>query len=200
MNHPTDAQLYDLALKITEEAALSPEEKEHMRHIADCDSCYRMICCLLAMQDITGHISAFSAEVSPAVFQVPVRERISAVIHLAVNAVGAVLNQIENSANGWAFRRTPMALTGARSAENRSATATKKLTDSGNSQTFVAYDPSKKLLMIQIDSTDCETEPQASILHPDGSRTEVIFEKWEHLFWAEVQGLDDGEYELILQK
>ena len=186
MKHPTDDQLYDLAKKIAAEEDFSQEEKEHMRHIADCDDCYHMICCLLAMQDVVQHISDLSQEVSPAVFQVPVREKISAVIRLAVSTVNTALNQIEDGANAWAFRRAP--------------NATKKLTDSGNSQTFVAYDPNKKLLMIQIDSRDCESEPHASILLPNGNKVEVAFEKREHLYWAEVQGLEDGEYELILQK
>lgn len=200
MRHPNDEQLYDLAKKIAAEEDFSQEEKEYMRHIADCDDCYHMICCLLAMQDVAQHISDFSQEVSPSVFQVPVREKISAVIRLAVSTVNTALNQIEDGANAWAFRRAPMALAGVRSIGKRPANATKKLTDSGNSQTFVAYDPNKKLLMIQIDSRDCESEPHAYILLPNGNKIEVAFEKREHLYWAEVQGLEDGEYELLLQK
>lgn len=200
MRHPTDDQLYDLAKKIAAEENFSQEEKEYMRHIADCDDCYHMICCLLAMQDVVQHISDLSQEVSPAVFQVPVRENISAVIRLAVNTVNSVLDQIEDGANVWAFRRAPMALTGVRSIGKRPANATKKLTDSSNSQTFVAYDPGKKILMIQIDSADCEAEPHASILLPSGDRIEVQFEKHEHLFWAEVEGLQEGEYEIFLEK
>lgn len=200
MRHPTDEQLYDLAKKIAAEEDFSQEEKEYMRHIADCDDCYHMICCLMAMQDAVQHISDLSQEISPAVFQVPVREKISAVIRLAVSTVNTALNQIEDGANAWAFRRAPMALAGVRSIGKRPANATRKLTDSGNSQTFVAYDPSKKLLMIQIDSRDCESEPHASILLPNGNKVEVTFEKREHLYWAEVQGLEDGEYELVLEK
>lgn len=200
MRHPTDDQLYDLAKKIAAEEDFSQEEKEFMRHIVDCDECYHMICCLMAMQDAVQHISDLSQEISPAVFQVPVRETISAVIRLAVSTVNTALNQIEDGANAWAFRRAPMALAGVRSIGKRPANTTKKLTDSGNSQTFVAYDPSKKLLMIQIDSRDCESEPHASILLPNGNKVAVTFEKREHLFWAEVQGLEDGEYELVLEK
>jgi hypothetical protein len=152
------------------------------------------------MQDAVQHISDISHEVSPSVFQVPVREKISAVIRLAVSTVNSALSQIEDDANAWAFRRAPMALAGVRSIGKRPANTTKKLTDTGNSQTFVAYDPSKKLLMIQIDSRDCESEPYAFILLPNGDKVEVTFEKREHLYCAEVQGLEDGEYQLLLQK
>lgn len=200
MRHPTDDQLYDLAKKIAAGEDFSQEEKEFMRHIVDCDDCYHMICCLMAMQDAVQHISDISHEVSPSVFQVPVREKISAVIRLAVSTVNSALSQIEDDANAWAFRRAPMALAGVRSIGKRPANTTKKLTDTGNSQTFVAYDPSKKLLMIQIDSRDCESEPYAFILLPNGDKVEVTFEKREHLYCAEVQGLEDGEYQLLLQK
>lgn len=200
MRHPTDTQLNDLAKKIAAEADLSQDEREHMRHIADCDNCYRMICCLMAMQDVALHISDFAQEALPAVFEVPVREKISAVIRLAVTAVSSALVQIGDGLDGWAFRSVPTALQGARSAKKHPAGATKKLVDSGNSQTFVAYDPNQKLLMIQLDSKDCEAEPQAVILLPDGSEQEVAFERRENVFWAEVRDLEDGEYELILRK
>ncbi len=200
MRHPNDDQLYDLAQKIAADEDFSPEEKAYMQHIADCDDCYHMICCLLAMQDVVQHFSDFSQGASPVAFQVLAREKISAVIHLAVSAVSSALDQIEDGANAWAFRRAPVALAAARSIGKSPSNATKKLTDSGNSQTFVAYDPSKKLLVIQIDSSDCESEPHASILLPSGNTVEVPFEKRAHLFWAEVPGLEDGEYQLILQK
>ena len=133
MRHPTDEQLYDLAKKIVAEEDFSQEEKEYMRHIVDCDDCYHMICCLMAMQDVTQNIGDLAKDVSPEVFRIPMQEKISAVIRLAVDAVHSVLDQIENDANTWAFRRAPMALAGVRSIGKHPANATKKLTDSGNS-------------------------------------------------------------------
>lgn len=200
MRHPTDEQLYDLARKIAAEEKLSREEKEYMRHIADCDDCYHMICCLMAMQDAADHIGDHIGEFSPEAFQLPVSEKISAVIRLAVNAVNCALDQIEEDMGTWRFRKAPMALAGVRSGGKRPGGGTKKLTDSGNSQTYVAFDPNQKLLVIQIDSRDCDTEPHAAILLPGGDMLEVRFEQREHLYWAEVQGLEDGEYQLILRK
>lgn len=200
MRHPTDEQLYDLAQKISADADLSQEEKKQMRHIADCDDCYHMICCLLAMQDVATHIGEFANVVSPRDIWMPIQESFSAVIRLVVKAVNSALDPLESGTNGWAFRRVPAALAGARSIGNRTASAVRKLTDSHNSQTFVAYDPDKMVLVIQIDSADCEVEPHASILLPGGERIEVSFEKREHLFWAEVQGLQEGEYKILLEK
>ena len=200
MRHPSDEQLYDLARKIAKEEGLSQEEVGHMEHIAGCDDCYHMICCLIAMRDVAQHISDHSREVSPAELQIPIQGTISAVIRLAVDAVNSVLDQIEAGVDAWAFRRAPRALAGVRSVGKHPANATKKLTDISNSQTFVAYDPSRKMLMIQIDSAGGGSCPCASLLLPDGEKVDIHFEKREHLFWAEVQGLEEGEYELVLEK
>ncbi len=196
MNHPSDDQLYNLAGKIAAEEDFTPEEAEAMGHIAECDSCYHMLCCLMAMQDVAQHIGGLAGDT--AAVPVSLGETISAVIRLAVNAVNTALHQQE--AGPWTFRSVPLALAGARSLGKHSANAAKKLTDAKNSQTFVAYAPEQKRLMIQIDSADCQDTPCAFLLLPTGEKTEVPFEKREDLFWAEVQGLQDGEYEIILEK
>ena len=62
----------------------------------------------------------------------------------------------------------------------------------------MAYDPAKKLLMIQIDGRD--GLPYAGILLPNGEQREIRFVQREHLYWAEVPGLEEGEYKLLLRK
>lgn len=193
MKHLTDEQIYFLAQKVTAEADLTPEEVENLRHTTDCDDCYHLLCCMIALQDITEHIGSYAVDSGATV-----RERISAVIRLAVSAANATLDQLETG--GWTFRSAPMALAGARSLGKRSAAPVKKLTDPDNSQNFVAYDAGKKLLMIQLDSVDCPEPPKTTILLSDGRRMDVIFEKREHLFWAEVPGLSEGEYEISIEK
>ena len=79
----------------------------------------------------------------------------------------------------------------------KTAVSTQKLTDSGNSQTFVAYDPLKKLLIIQADSS---TPPEAFLRLSDGGQIKIVFEKRENLFWAEIRELPEGEYEILLKK
>ena len=193
MKHLTDDQIYILAQKVAAEADLTPEEAENLRHAADCDECYHLLCCMMALQDMTENIGRYAVDRG-----VPVRERISAVLRLAVRTVNTALDQLESG--GWNFRSAPMTLAGTRSAGRRAAGTVKKLADPDNSQTFVAYDAAKQLLMIQVDSADCPEPPQAAILLPDGSRIAVEFEKRAHLFWAEVPGLPEGEYRILMEK
>lgn len=198
MRHPSDDQLLRLARKINAEVDCTREEAEWMRHIADCTECYRTICCMMAMQDVADHIGELAGEVSPEDLRNPVQNKISAVIRLAVETVRTVLDQTD--ANDWVFRRAPLAIAGVRSGGTAPGGVTKKLADSGNSRTFVAYDPARKLLMIQIDGADCETEPRAVLVLPNGDRQDVRFEKQGQLYWAEVPDIRNGEYDLLLEK
>jgi hypothetical protein len=190
MKHLTDDQLYDLARKVNLDADFTPEEALALQHIADCDECYHLLCCMMAMEDVSRNIGEY-AEKAPA------RARISAVIQLAVHRVNTALDQLE--AGGWTFRTAPMAMAGARSLGKRTG-AVKKLTDPDNSQTFVAYDAAKQLLMIQVDSADSPEPPKATIFLPEGGEIAVTFEKREHLFWAEIPGLPEGEYQIRMEK
>ena len=195
MKHLTDDQLYELAMKVSHDADFTPEEAGQLRHVSDCDECYHLLCCMMAMQEVSRDIGEHIVE---AAAMIPVRERISAVIRLAISTANAALDQLETG--GWTFRSAPIALAGARSLGKRTAAPVKKLTDPDNSQNFVAYDTGKKLLMIQVDSRDCPEPPKTTILLSDGRRIDVSFEKREHLFWAEIPGLSEGEYEISIEK
>ncbi len=195
MRHLTDDQLYNLAIKVAQDADFSSEEARYLRHIAECDACYHLMCGMMAMQEVSRDIGEIDVETAA---MIPVRERISAVIRLAVSAASATLDQL--GTGGWTFRSAPMALAGARSLSKRSAVTVKKLTDPDNTQNFVAFDAGKKLLMIQVDSTDCPEPPKATIALSDGRKMDVSFEKREHLFWAEITGLSEGEYEISMEK
>lgn len=199
MKHPSDDLLYALAGKIAAEEDLTQEEVAYMKHIAECDDCYHLLCSMMVMLDVARNIGKLAGDAAPAALRIPMEGTVSAVLRLAVNAVNSFLDQLDGGTNSWAFRRSPMALAGARSG-SRAGGGIRKLTDTGNSQTFVAYDPAKQLLVIQIDSADCETEPCATILLPGGGEIEVSFEKRENLFWAEIPGLQEGEYEILLEK
>lgn len=198
MRHPSDEQLCVLARKIIAEADLSAEEAALMGHAADCDGCYSLLCSMMSMQEVAAHMSEVSAKLSPEDLQIPMESAVSAVIRLAVRAVNSVLDQMEETVSAWTFRKAPTALAGARSHGKDAAHGTKKLTDAANSSNFVAYDPAKKLLMIQIDGRD--GLPYAGILLPNGEQREIRFVQREHLYWAEVPDLEEGEYQLLLQK
>ena len=189
--------IYVLAQKVADEIDLSAEEEAALRHTADCDECYHMLCCMMAMQHVAENIGFFAAD--EAFAPAPAKSTITAILKLTVDKVSAVLDQIEAGMNAWNFYKAPLSPVGMRSAARRAAPV-KKLTDEANAKTFIAYDPSKKLLMIQVDASECTAPPKAFLILPDGQQTGICFEKREDLFWAEVHDLEDGNYEITLEK
>lgn len=193
MNHLSDDQIYTLAGKVIGDADLTAEEAAALKHVAECDECYHLLSCMMAMQNVARNMGQFAA---PA--QAPVRETITAVIRLVADQVNAALDQIGSGLNAWTFRRAPLSLAGARSGGRRSAV--KKLADADNARTFVAYDPERKLLVIQLDPGECDGAPRAFLAAADATRTEIPLQLRGEVYWGEVRDLDGGDYEIILEK
>lgn len=197
MTHLTDAQMYSLANKINLKAAFSADEIAYMDHIAKCDDCYHLLCCVMAMQDISLHLGEFAKGPLTAGATAPIQNSISAIIRLAVSKVKPLLEQVEANIASWSFD-TPLAVSGARS--SRSANEIHKLEDIDNSKTFIAFDPDKKVLVIQIDGNTAEALPIVHLKMPDGSVRDISLEKKGSVLWAEVHNLPEGEYDIILKK
>ena len=197
MNHLTDDQLYELATKIATNGAFSEADVTNMKHIAQCDECYQMLCCIIAMQDVSMHLDEFA--VSPASVQttVSVQEKITAVIRLAINKVRPILDQIESGINSWSFD-APLAMAGVRS--TKTSTGIQKLEDIDDTQTFVAYDPDKKILAIQIACDAGQDIPSVELKLPNGETRVVTLERKGPVLWGEVHGLEDGDYQVLLSK
>ena len=198
MNHLSDDLIYTLANKVARESDLTLEEEKAMKHISQCDECYHLLCCMMAIQDVTQNIGALAvkAEIS-SIFE-PFQKPVRAVLQLAVKAVDSVLNQASTGANAWTFCTTPSLLAGARGTGQRSTV--KKLTDQQNTKNFVAYDPGKNLLIIQLDASEHTVAPAASITFTNGTEQKISFECRGDIFWTEVAGLDEGDYEISLEK
>lgn len=192
MRHLTDEQLRGLAQKITEEAPFDRADMGAMRHISCCDSCYRLLRCMMSVMEVTDNIDLVAAESELAA------PKESAVIKVVILNTAALLEQLGAQTAAWAFD-APLQLAGSRSA-GESGCDIQKLEDIENSQTFIVYDPARKLLIIQIDCAAEGAGCRASLKLPDGQIREISFEKYENLLYAQIPGLEEGEYEVILEK
>lgn len=190
MMHLTEDQVYDLAMKIVNNQAFTEDHVKAMMHIRDCEECYQLLNCMMALLSVTDHIGQIAQK--PA----PVRQAVAAKIRIVADKVNAALDQLLPSSNSWAF--APAALAGARSADSEES-GIQTVEDIDNVETFVQYDPEQKTLTIQIDGTD-GVIPRAFLRFADGSMTKIVFEKLEHLYWAQIDDLKDGEYKLFLEK
>lgn len=188
--HLNEDQVYDLAQAIVNNKAFSAEQVKAMKHIRECEECFRFLQCMMALISATDHIGQVVAK------PVPVRQAVAATIRIIADKVNASLEQLIPSGSDWAF--APAVLAGARSVGAEDS-GIQTMEDIDNGETFVQYDPEQKLLTIQIDGTD-GPEPRALLRFSDGRIIKIPFEKLEHLYWAQVSDLEDGAYKLFLEK
>lgn len=198
MMHLSDDQIYDLSIKVLEEVEFTASDIQRMKHMAQCEDCYQMLCCVMAMRDVSNHLGDFLQTEETLPVQSPVRNSITAAIRVVIDSLQPILKQVNEGLECWTFCKAPVALAGVRSGRKKSAVH--KLIDSDNSRTYIAYDPVKKLLVIQIDSRDCEIAPTAYLKEIGGECKRITFGHQDGLYRAELQGCLEGEYELILQK
>lgn len=193
MRHLNDEQIRALAQKIVYEESFDRTDELAMRHIACCDSCYELLRCSMSVIEVTDHIDLVVCAAEEAA---PAKD--SAVIKVVIVNAKAVLEQLRAQTAAWAFD-TPLQLAGSRSARDGAADI-QKLEDIENGQTYVAYDPARKLLIIQIDCGPDGAGCKASLRLPDGQLREISLERYENLLYAQISGLEEGEYQVILEK
>lgn len=196
MKHLADNQIAALANKIISKAKFSRDDELAMLHISACNECYALLKCTLAVMEVTDHIDR--AAIIPKEEIVPSTAESSAVIKIVVLNVSAILEQLQQETAEWVFDK-PFALAGARAGQDDHSDV-QTVEDIDNSESFVSYDPASRKLVIQIDGRELEGIPKAYLKFSDGSTRTIKFEKREHIYWAEVYDLSNGEYELIIEK
>lgn len=197
MNHMTRDKIYHLATLVTQELAFDESDVSDMTHIGECDECYKKLRLAMALMEAVDNIGPISLAAKQKTVVSVVEKRVKAVIHLVVGKVNSLLEQFDARSSVWTFD-APLAMAGARSGDDEDSL--KKLEDVENSQTFVAYDPTTKLLALQIDCSDGAAVPKVVIRMADGTERHVSFVKREDLLWAEVSNLDEGEYYIVIEK
>ena len=198
MKHLTDEQIQILAEKIVSESSFSRDDELAMLHIANCNECYTLLKCMMAVMEVTNHIDAIATLPQEEIVEANSNTTSSAIIKIVVLNVSAMLEQLQSETAEWVFDK-PFALAGARSSDDdRSDIQT--VEDIDNNESFVSYDPTTRKLVIQIDGRDLSNMPKAYLKYSDGRTQSIVFEKREYIFWAEIHDLSDGEYELIIEK
>lgn len=196
MNHLSEDKLYHLAELVTQERPFTQEDVSDMQHIGQCDDCYGMLRCMMALMETLDNVDvvALTSQLQPtdSVFG----NKSVAVLQLVISGVLSSLEQLDAQMSIWTFD-APLVLAGTRSTQEK-APNVQKLEDVDNSETFVAYDPTARVLVIQLDHAQSNV-PAAFLVGADGNKREITFEQREHLLWAEICGLEDGAYKIIFE-
>ena len=199
MHHLNDEELFHLAELVTEDSGFTTQDVDDMHHVGECDECFEKLQLYLAVIDASNSIDIiFSGEGKGFPSDMDENDNSMAVIQIVIVDANAIMRQLNATFSKWEFD-APLLFTGTRSAAG-SEEKSSRIEDIDNGETFVAYDPSCKKLLIQIDCRNKETMPKAFLGFSDGRKLKIEFEKREHILWAEIGDLDNGEYQLILEK
>lgn len=196
MNHMARDKIYHLAELVTQDLAYTESDVTDMRHIGECEDCYKKLRIAIALMDAVDNAGLVSLT-SSTTAHVAIGEKVRAVLRLVVGKVNTLLEQLDVQTSTWTFD-TPLSMAGARSSDDSYGTQT--LEDVEHSQTFIAYDPVNRMLAIQVECPNTSSIPTVLIKEPNGSSRSISFTKREHLLWAEVSNLTEGEYEIVLEK
>jgi len=196
MSHITNDKFYHIATLLTQELAFEHEDMISMQHILSCADCSRKLKRATAIVESMDNIAIISL-LAERTKKSPPASNEKAIIQVVVLDTRSIMKQLEAATAQWLFD-VPLGI-GSKRSTGSDSYAVEKLEDFDNSKTFVSYDPVKKVLAIQIDGKDGKV-PSAKIKTPDGSIRSISFEKRGSVYWAEVRNLEQGEYELILEK
>lgn len=190
MKHLTDEQILSLAETVLQEVPFFPLQQRDMLHIANCEQCYRLLMCTMAVMDTTDHMEhALPPKKHPSDSGV--------VIQLVVLDMAAMLKQLDINAGEWVFDAPLSATT--RSSGGDEAVL-EKLEDIDNPGTFVTFDPLKKVLDLQLSCEQFETAPKVWLKEANGNLREIHLNRDGVYYWAQISGLEPGTYEIILEK
>ncbi len=213
MMHLNDDRLLELAEKIQEERPFDDGDIAAMEHIAACNVCYELLCCMMAAREVSEHPGDFV----PATAAVPLgellAERVTATFRLVVDELRSALKAVESLGSDWLFE--PALPLGARGGNALCSSVSsgfgagfdgfgeeadggaKKLEDIDNPDNFLAYDERTHSLQLQLDAKDA---PEAYLRRPDGTLKPIALKKRGGKLFGELPELSEGEYEIILKK
>lgn len=191
MDHLSEDSLYRLAELVTEDLPFGDDNVTAMEHIGQCEQCYEKLREYMAVMDMVNNLGILTYQNAQLrTVQEPVQ------IQIVISPVLTVLEQLVAQDSDRTFEE---ALQAAGFRGQEAGSKVKKLESIDNEKTFVAYDPVKKLLTVQIDACSCAEAPQALLILPDGGSFPLCFEKHGSVFVARQTLPADGAYRLVLE-
>ncbi len=188
MRHLSDEQLQSLASKVVYGADFTPEDQRAMLHIYECEECYTLLRSTIAVMEITGNMDLLANR----------SQKEQVIINVVILNTQPLLEQYSAANAQWCFMNTrPM---GTHRSDRKREPTVQILEDIDNRRTFVAYDPNTKVLAIQVDISEDKKIPKVYLRKEKGEKQEVAMKARGDLLFAEITGLEDGNYQIILEK
>jgi hypothetical protein len=198
--------LNSLAESVEEEEPLTDIQVAAMKHIGECDECYKKFCCLAAIVSATsesGYIALSNMNANEGESVQTESSEIMAVISIAVHkvkeSVSVILEQVNQIRDRMIFDM-PLAAA-ARGVSKGEGDVVKKLVDIENDKNIVVVDPLSKSLLVQLDYHDLhDTTVSVYIVLEDGNKINIPLSRKGNVLSGTIENIPDGQYKLYIEQ
>lgn len=154
MMHCTEDELFELALKVSEEKELSDFDKKRLKHIQQCRECYENFCVALALCDATSAdglamaVQQEKAEQARQMEQIRVLSVVEIMRKKLSDTKTAVMEQLYSENAQMIFE--PAISFAARGKEGSASEHMIKLEELDDEKTYIMFDAKKNELYVQV--------------------------------------------------
>lgn len=205
MSHLSGEILYRLAGLVVWDMGFEEEDARNMRHMLECESCYRRLCANMAMMEALDDMGLSEAlpareEKAPATVKRIEPRKIAAEkkrtarveISLTVSGLCPTL-EVVSASGGWSFAAAELVC--AQGGELALCPPT-RLEDMADPDTFVEVDPVDQRLVVRLSDAQWKQSPQATLLLSGGRSYSLSLSQGS----TKLPVLPEGRYRLLLEK
>lgn len=206
MMHLSDDEILQLAEVAEEHLVFTNDQLEMMAHLKTCESCYKKFCGALTILEVTGDYgSVYLSELYEMKYarSLPSHETVItlAVLNLIKQNInekkGMVLEQVTRAGDIFKFRPAVSVATRSTSAASASIY---KLEDITDEKTFVAVDPARRELLLQINTSNlCGKKIKVFLQSDSGQNSEIHMEPIGNIYKGRAFDIPNEEARLVIQ-
>lgn len=197
MTHLSGEKIYHLAQLVTKQLGFREEDVADMRHVGSCDRCYQRLRGAMALMDAVDNPELVALERAAKKAAAASSGKRRALIRLRVEPVCATLEPCGEESEDWHFR-VPLRL-GRTQFGGAVALCPASEVEEDNGRNCVSFDEETRVLVIRLEA-GCGEKPRAYLVYEDGAREQIHMERSQNRYQARIPGLQNGNYQIILEK
>lgn len=206
MSHLSDDEILQLAEIVDDQQIFTDSQVHMMEHLKFCGPCYEKFCGAMALFEVIGDNSIVDLsdiyEMKYAKSLLRQKEsKTLAVVNLIRKSIHQkiemVLEQVSSAEDAYRFQPSPiMATRGSLGA----AGSIYKVEDTDDERSFIAVDPNKKELLLQINTKGLlDSQIKAFLQYESGENIEIHMDSKGNYCKGKISGFPDKDAQLVIK-
>lgn len=205
MSHLSGEILYRLAGLVVWDMGFEEEDARNMRHMLECESCYRRLCANMAMMEALDDIGLSEAvpareKKAPAPVKrieprkIASEKKRTARVEIGLTVCGPCpALEVVSASGGWSFVAAELVCA---KGEKLALCPPTRLEDLADPGTFVEVDQEDQRLVVRLSDSQWKQNPQATLLLSGGRSYSLPLSRGS----TKLPTLPEGRYRLLLEK